>query len=190
MRLVSAGDFVSRLVESLPGEANDSQAVEYLGMVDRALLDRHVSEREKNILVQMATDLRIDRKSASKLYASYLGSLAALAWADGVVTPAECEDLEQVAALLGVSCDEVELVLAQPMTDRVLPEDSRFILRPGDRVAFTGQMKRPRDEWYAEALAAGLEPADSVTKKTVLVVAADPDSLSGKRRRLNNTGFR
>ena len=44
-------------------------------------------------------------------------------------------------------------------------------------------MNEPREVWEQRALAAGLVVGKSVTKRTVLVVAGDPDSLSGKARK-------
>jgi DNA polymerase III subunit epsilon len=51
---------------------------------------------------------------------------------------------------------------------------------PGDKVVLTGQMQRGRAEITAQAQAAGLRMMTSVSRKTTVVVAADPDSLSGK----------
>lgn len=161
----TTSDFVSRLVESLPGEVGDSEHVEYLEVVDRALLDRHVSEREKDALVQVASDLSIDQEQARRLHIMYLEDLASLAWADGIVTLEERTDLARVTELSGVPHDQVKAVLSQPTEEESSSRSCRFSLAKGDRVVFTGQMKRPRDEWYADALAVGLDPADSVTKE-------------------------
>ena len=61
-------------------------------------------------------------------------------------------------------------------------EAPRFALEPGDRIVLTGEMSRPRSDWRRELEASGFVPFDAVTKKVKLVVAADPDSLSGKAR--------
>ncbi len=44
-------------------------------------------------------------------------------------------------------------------------------------------MSRPRDEWIGDLAARGLAVWPGVTKKVRLVVAADPDSQSGKARK-------
>ncbi|MFI7605879.1 hypothetical protein ACIBTV_12220 [Micromonospora sp. NPDC049366] len=44
-------------------------------------------------------------------------------------------------------------------------------------------MEPPRSWWEEDARAAGLHVGDNVTKKTRLLVAADPDSLSGKAKK-------
>jgi len=52
-----------------------------------------------------------------------------------------------------------------------------------DPVVFTGEMNEVREVWEERDRAAGLVVGKYVTKKTVLVVAGDPDSLSGKARK-------
>ncbi|MGC5627716.1 exonuclease domain-containing protein [Georgenia sp. Z1344] len=62
-------------------------------------------------------------------------------------------------------------------------------LAAGDRVVFTGQMRRGRDEWEATAAKRGLIPAHGITKAVRLLVAADPDTLSGKARKAEKYGI-
>ncbi len=50
-------------------------------------------------------------------------------------------------------------------------------------------MSRPRSDWHRELEAGGFVPCDAVTKKVKLVVAADPDSLSGKARKARDYGI-
>jgi DNA polymerase-3 subunit epsilon len=52
----------------------------------------------------------------------------------------------------------------------------------------TGQMHRGRAEITAQAQAAGLRMTSAVSRKTTVVVAADPDSLSGKARDARTLG--
>ncbi|OCI30534.1 DNA polymerase III PolC-type [Oerskovia enterophila] len=65
----------------------------------------------------------------------------------------------------------------------------RFALARGDEIVLTGAMTRPRDEWEREARTAGLAPWPNVTKRTRVVIAADPDSLSGKARTARRYGI-
>lgn len=64
-----------------------------------------------------------------------------------------------------------------------------FALEPGDLVTLTGEMNRPRDVVEAEIRARGCRTHGVVTKKVKLVVAADPDSLSGKARKARDYGI-
>ena len=61
-------------------------------------------------------------------------------------------------------------------------------LHPGDRVVFTGEMSKPRSFFERLCLERGLV-LGSVTKGTRLVVAADPNSLSGKAAKARDYGI-
>lgn len=50
-------------------------------------------------------------------------------------------------------------------------------------------MCRLRSDWEQDAAEVGLVPHGAVTKKVVLLVAADPDSLSGKARKARDYGI-
>lgn len=119
------------------------------------------------------------RPTAVGLYSSYLAALAHAAVTDGVVVAGERDDLNAVAQLFDLDPAEVEAALTG--SDGVCcGEGTRFRLAPRDMVVFTGEMSVPRPVGESRAEAAGLAPRSAVTKKVKLVVAADPDSLSGK----------
>ncbi len=193
--------FLERLTDRLGGDPQPLQEQEYLALLDRALLDRHLSAREHDALAGLARELGIGRTRARELHEAYLHDLCAAAWADGILTEDEIADLDAVAGLLGLMRDDVERLL-EDAAERVvaaadgeqrasdtLAADGRFALAPGDLVVFTGEMRRPRAEWEEEARRAGLVPHSGVTKKVALVVAADPDSLSGKARKAAGYGI-
>jgi len=203
--------FLSRIVEHLPATCGPAEHQEYLALLDRALLDRFLSMRERDALVRLANGLGIDRPTAARLHRDYLAGLARAAVRDGVVTEDEVTDLVTVAELLCVEKTEALAMIdaacrvagigagddGDAAPSAVGPAASsaaasaleRFTLRRGDRVVFTGDMSRPREEWVRAASAAGLVPHPSVTKSVVLVVAADPDSLSGKARKAEAYGI-
>jgi len=187
------GHFLARLVATAPPPPSDEEAAAYLATLDRALLDRFLSEREQRALVELASDLRIDRRTAEALHRDYLRELALRALDDGVVTTEEMADLDAVAALLGLGPQDVEEALAAaadaPGTPAASPRTPGFALTRGDLVVFTGEMLRPREEWEEAASGAGLVPWRSVTKKVRIVVAADPDSLSTKARKAADYGI-
>ena len=187
----AAAPFLERIVERLPGTCGPAEHQEYLAMLDRALLDRLLSVREREALVGLADRLGIGRTTARRLHREYLAGLAAEAVRDGVVTEDEVVDLVGVAELLCVDKAEALEVIEVARREAGLGEGEaaagvgcdRFRLRPGDLVVFTGDMSRPREEWMRRAVAAGLVPHPQVTKSVALVVAADPDSLSGKAKK-------
>lgn len=179
------GHFLSQLVDRLP-RAGSEQEDAYLDLLDRALLDRHLSVLETRSLREFATEVGLGRTQVMGLHRRYLGALAAEARADGVVDPAERDELREVAGQLGLTAADLDRALAgkQPAVRR-----DGFRLVPGDEVVFTGQLDEPRAEWEERARAAGLTVGASVTKRrTRLLVAADPDSLSTKARQARKYG--
>jgi len=181
---------LSRIVEHLPGTAASEAHREYLAMLDRALLDRFLSVRERDALVALATELGMGRPTAARLHREYLDGLARAAVLDGVVTEDEVVDLLNVAEMLGVDKQEALELLDEARSAGCSTEGTdtggkgdRFTLRRGDMVVFTGEMSLPREEWVRRSVVAGLVPHSNVTKSVALVVAADPDSLSGKARK-------
>lgn len=171
--------FLTRLVERLPRQ-RDPQADAYLSLLDRVLLDRHISETEADQLVETAAELGLARADAEFLHGRYLRGLAALALADQILAEEERRDLDEVATLLGLTAADVDEALAEAGTVSV---SDQWTLSPGDLVVFTGSMTPAREHWEAEAATYGLQVGGNVTKNTRLVIAADPDSMSGKAKK-------
>lgn len=178
--------FLSRLAARLP-RMREPRGDSYLDLLDQALLDRHLSDTEADALVAVAEDFHLGRYEVMALHERYLEDLAAVALADGILTDEEQSDLLTVTALLGLGPDHLHQAIdtascASKSSSTSSGGSQRFKLAPGDIVVFTGQMDQPRDVWERCAEAMGLTVADRVTKKTRLLVAADPDSMSGKAR--------
>ncbi|MFL6127281.1 exonuclease domain-containing protein [Actinophytocola sp.] len=180
--------FLERLIDRLPRVQQPPRADEYLALLDRALLDRHISASEQDGLIEVAQALGLTYVDVLGLHRDYLDALARAARADDVVTDDERLDLGNVAGLLGLTEHDVELALRKAPEET--PQWGQFRLRPGDLVAFTGQMVGQRDEWENRATRGGLRvAAGGVTKRTRLLVAADPDSLSGKAVKARQYGI-
>ncbi|WP_433528421.1 exonuclease domain-containing protein [Micromonospora sp. CA-263727] len=183
--------FLARLVDRLP-RLHEPKGDAYLNLLDQALLDRHISSTEADALVATAEAFGLARVDVEHLHRSYLADLAGAAAEDGVVTASERHDLNQVAALLGLPRSDADHALQSAMNGSS-PEQglrsNQWSFAPGDMVVFTGAMRPPRWEWEGEAEAAGLLVGDSVTKKTRLLVAADPDSMSGKAEKARRYGI-
>jgi DNA polymerase-3 subunit epsilon len=176
-----AEHFLSRLVACLP-RANSDDADAYLDLLDRALLDRQLSETEARGMLEFASSVGLSHAQVIDLHEQYLSAIAAAALADGVITETERVDLEQVTKLLGLEPAHLGKAL-QSSAPAAPTKLGRFSLAAGDVVVFTGQFAQPREVWEQWATAVGLVAAHSVTKRTRLVVAADPDTLSGKARK-------
>ncbi|MFE7507349.1 exonuclease domain-containing protein [Promicromonospora sp. NPDC057488] len=189
--------FLARLTTARASPATTWEKEEYLGLVDRALLDRHISAREHDQLAAFCAQAGIGRADADALHREYLARLATVAWADGRLQPTEAADFLVVAKMLDVPEADARAILesreiAGPDTVGTAAADQRpgrFTLTPGDLVVFTGAMDESRDVWERRARAAGLVPHPTVTKKVRLVVAADPDSMSGKARKAESYGI-
>jgi DNA polymerase III subunit epsilon len=130
------------------------------------------------------------------VHSNYVRALAQVAWADGVVTSKERADLELVARLLNLPARDVDDALVAAETARAhggpnaveLFATTGLQLEPGDRVCFTGEMKVERSVWEERSRSAGLVPG-SLVKATKLLVAADPNSLSGKASKAQAYGI-
>lgn len=170
----------------IPGIPEDEAA--YLLVLENALLDRSVSRTEAKQLVETAEAAGLSRPTIERLHRDYLRGVAQEALDDDIVTPAERDDLMSVATALGFTAADVDQALAWAAAQTVEAKASGFALRPGDRVVFTGEMSRDREEWIAVIIAAGLT-SGGVTKSTRVVVAADPDSLSGKAAKARRYGI-
>lgn len=179
-------DWMGRLVDRLP-HVESAEAESYLAILDEALIDHYLSEHEQAALLSVAQDLRLGREQVRYLHTAYLNALADAALEDGVVTEAEKSELQAVAQALGLESSAIAEALERVRVEGDARDTAAISLRPGDRVVFTGEMSTDRAVWYSRARAAGLDPG-GVTRKTRVVVAADPDSLSGKGRKAREYG--
>jgi DNA polymerase III subunit epsilon len=178
------------LVDRLPrgrGAGLDS----YLGVLDRVLEDRFVSDAELATVSGLATELGLTRETAEQAHRLYLQHVCEAAWRDGQVTNAERADLLEVARLVGVPAGEALALLdAAARQTAAQQRPGSCSLVPGDRVVLTGDMSLPRSKLETLAATVGLKVTSSVSRKTALVVAADPYTQSGKAQQARELGVR
>ncbi|WGY03876.1 exonuclease domain-containing protein [Nocardioides sp. QY071] len=179
--------WLDRIVAGMPRHAEVAVDA-YLAVLESALLDRYLSAHEEDALVETAAVLGLDRDRLDTVHRDYLLSMAHVAWDDGVLTKAELNDLEEVAGLLGLGRDDVALSLDAAKAAVSRPVAAGFRLDRGDEVCLTGQMSQPREVLEALLDERGLRPG-GLTKRTRLLVAADPDSLSGKAKKAREYGI-
>lgn len=182
--------YLVRLVRSLPRAATDPTWEPYLAVLDNALEDRLVTDTEATELADVAHALGLTAEAATAAHRTYLDHVAAAALADGVVTAAERADLDQVAHLLGFGARDVDHALDTARDNHATGATPRQPLHVGDTVVFTGECDQPREELTTAATAAGLIVRTSVSRKTTLLVTADPMSQSGKARTARDLGVR
>jgi DNA polymerase-3 subunit epsilon len=195
--------YLARLVDRLDTVAvGGAEVAAYLDLLDRALEDRRITETEAGALLATAHEWGLSRDQVTEAHRRYMEALVIAARADGVVSPAERHDLEDVCALLGL----VPTMLESQLADRTpLPayDAAGAGTRPtakqlaGRTVCFTGSLAgrlhgEPITRAQAEQLAtaAGLIVAPRVTKGLDILVVADPDSLSTKARKARAYGTR
>ncbi|MEV0595822.1 exonuclease domain-containing protein [Nonomuraea cavernae] len=181
--------FLARLLDRLPRASDTVRADPYFALLDQVLLDHHISAAEADALIALAAHLDLSRADAVRLHHEYLNALAHAAKADGIVTPAERRELDRVAALLDLPPTAVEAALASSEAPRHPSASGGFRLQPGDLVVFTGEMEGGREAWEERARQAGHVPHGNITKRVRLLVAADPDSMSGKARKARAYGI-
>ena len=176
--------WLDRIVATMP--RYETPALEsYLDVLEAALLDRYLSVHETEALVHLAHRLGLGRNNLEEIHRDYVIALAAAALDDGIVTDVERADLDTVAELLGLSALDVDFALS--IAQARAPRRPAFALRAGDAVCLTGQMTCPREEVERLAVTRGLV-VGGLTRRTRLLVAADPDSLSGKAKKARDYG--
>ena len=97
---------------------------------------------------------------------------------------------ERVAVLLGLDAHAIDAALdAEKAEESVACTVGGFCLKASDAVVFTGEAPGiERGDLEVQAHTLGLRVTGSVSRKTQLLVAADPDSLSGKARKARDLG--
>lgn len=182
--------FLARLARRTPRTELHPGANSYLALLDRALLDRQLSTHEQDELIAAANMIGLSYEDAIATHRLYLSALGSLALADGHVTDVEREEIGAVALMLGLAQADVNAAL-DPAAHMGAPrrEFGGFSLKPGNAIVFTGDMPGiSREDMEYQARAVGLRVTGSVSGKTTLVVAADPDSISGKARKARELG--
>jgi DNA polymerase-3 subunit epsilon len=160
----------TRLIERLP-RAPEPSADAYLELLDRALLDRrtHLDHGELRALAR-----RLGVPDIEALHRRYLTDLAAIGRDLDPDTAARA-DLTEIADLLALPGESLETAISQASPDR----SDNWRLRAGDTVVFAGTLTPSRDRWLSEARDAGLVVGNAVTRRTRLLVTADPQARTG-----------
>lgn len=199
--------YVQRLLarrgeHALP-DASEGAVIAYGALLDRALEDRQIDERESDALIDTAKRWGLSSTQIEQAHVSYMHQLAIAAVADGSVSTAERADLKHVAHLLGQNPNATDSLI--DVATARLSEVSIDVASShrggadlaGKRVCFTGELVarldgRPITRELAEHLAANacLHVIGAVTKKCDLLVVADPNTQSGKAVRARKFGVR
>lgn len=163
---------------SLPRPVHTGQAETdaYQQLLITALDDGVVTNSELELLVAKARDLGLSRDEASQIHESMLKRMALTAWADGILTTEEDTLIRSAAQSLGVDSAVMHELLASAS------QAPSVTLVPGGRICLTGELEVPRESWETRIQALGYT-VGGITKNTCALVAADPNSRSGKAKK-------
>ncbi|WP_068478503.1 exonuclease domain-containing protein [Pseudoclavibacter helvolus] len=186
-------DNLATALAAMPSAGGSDAERDYLALVDRCLEDSLLTVAEADELEHLATLLAIDTDRRRALHSEYFEQLVDVAWADGVLTEDELSRLIALGTILSLNSSQVDSarIPRNSLAPTVSISDGfaqEMTLQPGDRVVLTGEMTRPRSEFETMLAAFGCEVLAGLTKKTSVLVAADPDSLSGKAKKARQYG--
>jgi DNA polymerase-3 subunit epsilon len=179
--------WLDRVTAAMPRHG-DVRVDAYLAVLESAMLDRYLSAHEEDALVDTASVIGLDRTRLDAVHRDYLLTLASVAWSDRLITRTELDELETVARLLGLGTQDVATSLDAAKAATNAPVGATFQLEQGDQVCLTGQMTHPRESIEALLHTRGLR-VGGLTRSSRLLVAADPDSLSGKAAKARSYGI-
>lgn len=186
---VSVGAVLQALGAEPPRVASTS---DYARLLKDSLVDRILEPSEVDALVAAAQRLGLDSATLGSLHRGHFDDVVRAAWADGVVTDEERVDVVRLSQLLGIDDDTLNAALSEGSapTSAVTTVEARSILaEPGLVIVLTGNMSVPRDLLEAEIVSLGHVLGRGVTKKTSLVIAADPYTQSGKAQKARSYGI-
>ncbi len=192
---------LARLIEEFGPGLGTGNVGSYLALLDEVLLDRRVTPEEVTGLKAIADELGLSGMDLNAAHGSYLGEIARVAAADGVLTEAERTDLVDVAGLLGlpdefgVSLSTALIAATAGSAAPTAASGMRPRIAPGASVCFTGELlaaingeRITRGRAGELATAAGFDVRDSVTKGLDVLVVADPDTRSSKAEKARRYG--
>lgn len=158
----------------------------YWNSLESTLADGVLTVEEARQLGAEAAAAAIAPQRQDEIHRLFVADLARRAWEDGVLTDDERARLTAVAHLLSLGAHELDDAIAH-YAAAPAQRKPRAVRKPVDLahpgVVFTGGDTLSRSEWTQRAEDAGFTVKSDVSRHVAFVVAADPDSLSGKARR-------
>lgn len=181
---------LARVVAQLPAdEAETDGEADYLALLDRSLEDALLTLAEAGELERLAAAHGITAERCRQLHAHYFEQVADAAWADGVLTNEEVAQLDALGHIMSLNEAQIAAAKLTRAATEAVATDAPVALHPGQIIVLTGSMRRPREDWQQALEAAGFLAPSGLTKKTDVLVAADPDSLSGKAKKARQYGI-
>ena len=190
----STQSFLDRATDVLRPLASSGRELDYLAVLDRALSDGFLSVSETDELRGLGEAIGVGPARRAELHHEYFDGLVDAVWSDGQLTDVERADVDSVAIMLDIDQEARAAALA-PRAPVTLSAPTASVVAPaagalatGDLVVLTGEMSEPRERIEKLLTDLGVVVKPGITKKTTLLVAADPDSLSGKAQKARQYG--
>lgn len=159
---------------------------EYLAAVEWVMEDRAISADQHRALEALCSELNLSEDQVREVHMTFVRGLAGSMWSDGSISEHEQFDLDIVGAALDLSPEDVEYARDHPIGLGLVNE--KYLLEPGAKVAFTGEMSISRAQWKSYAQAAGLQVTGSVSSKTDFLVVPFGETGSSKSRKARDLG--
>lgn len=182
------------LLNRLTSNAGDSVPVrQYLNVLDRALADRILSEKEIVSLVDLASDYKLSKNQVMEIHEEYLRKLIRIYLLDEILTNVEMDDLYLVSELLCILPKDLDLLIKYertkiPITTPGIQKQMKSLA--GKSVCFSGHLSckingNRIDREMAQQLVRerGLLVKRVVSKNVDYLITADADSFSAKGRK-------
>ncbi|MCB1274529.1 MAG: hypothetical protein KDB25_09100 [Leucobacter sp.] len=185
----SVGDVLQEL-GAKPQSATSTE--QYVQLLESSMADRILDASEIDALVKAANALDLDGVTLGSLHRGHFDDVVRDAWADGVLTDAERVDIVRVAELLGIDRDSLQRALVPRSSQNAKGPESGSetkLLTQGAVIVLTGDMTIERAALEAEIIELGYAVGRNVTKKTALLIAADPYTQSGKAKKARDYGI-
>ena len=117
---------------------NGALNLDYLALLDRILLDRHLSVTEADQLFRVAETMSISADTVRQMHRAYFDGLVTAAWADDQLTDREWTDIQSIGSILEIPAETIAASAAKP-AQNAPAYTTGFRLHPGDIVVITGQ---------------------------------------------------
>ncbi|MDM8160839.1 exonuclease domain-containing protein [Labilibaculum sp. K2S] len=182
------------LLNRLTSNAGDSVPVrQYLNVLDRALADRILSEKEIVSLVELASDYKLSKDQVMEIHEEYLRKLIRIYLLDEILTNSEMEDINLVSELLCILPKDLKLLIEYERTKIQITTpgvQKQLKSLKGKSVCFSGHLNckingQRIDRELAQQLVKerGLIVKRVVSKNVDYLITAQVDSFSAKGRK-------
>ncbi|HKI45164.1 MAG TPA: exonuclease domain-containing protein [Balneolales bacterium] len=190
-------DFIKRLpTDSITVDENSKQ---YLDTLTEILSDRIISHTELIKLEELVEEFGLSKVQIVSLHKQYLIEVIKVYLLDGKISDFERNDLVDLTQLLGLKQSDIETLIASAKAGGII-SNNKFHFNntvQGKSICFTGQLQsrisgKPVERSLAQKIAQqhGMIIKKNVSKKLDYLVAADPNTMSGKAKKAREYGLK